>query len=223
MFAAGIYSDGYLVTVGTGSSFYGKFGKNEYFGGGYGSLISDEGSGYWIAREGFEAAIKDFEHRGEKTLLRELIAQKLGGTAETFRTAVMSMYDMENLNYISFIASCAILVTKAAYKGDKIAVDILSRAGRSLAEQLLFLVEDNALPKNLPVAVSGNVWRGHSVILSEFSDTLKKSGMVGKIQLPVFEPVVGAILCHYHNNIKNITSADEEKFLNLYKDYKIIL
>jgi len=49
--AAGL-EDGIVLIAGTGSVAYGRAGGHEARAGGWGHLLGDEGSGYWIVREG---------------------------------------------------------------------------------------------------------------------------------------------------------------------------
>ena len=74
-------------------------------------------------------------------------------------------------------------------------------------------------PKSLPVTVSGSVWRGHPVILSEFSNVLKTAGMEQEVILPEFEPIVGIILGHYFETHEALSSEDHLMFRELYQNY----
>ena len=219
-FSAEIPGDGYLVIAGTGSTCFCNLRGEVKRAGGYGSLISDEGSGYWIAREAFLAAIKDEEGRGKKTLLRELIAKKRGTEIEEFPSAVLSIYDQENINPITYIASFAPLVTQAANAHDEVAIGILRNAGRLLGEQLASLVKKGC-PGNLPIALCGSVWNSHEILFSEFCNVIRAEGMNGEIKRTIFEPVVGAILYHFKSINNNITPSDFETFRKKYNSFLI--
>jgi len=220
LFSAEISGDGYLVIDGTGSTCFCNLHGEVKRAGGYGSLIADEGSGYWIAREAFLAAIQDEERRGKKTLLRELIAQKQGKRIEEFPSAVLSIYDQMDINPITYIASFAPLVTQAANAHDEIAISILRNAGRLLGEQLASLVRKGC-PRNLPIALCGNVWKSHEILFSEFCNVIRAEGMSGEIKRTVFEPVIGAILYHFKLINNNITQSDFEAFRKKYNSFLI--
>ncbi|OQX87103.1 hypothetical protein B6D60_04745, partial [candidate division KSB1 bacterium 4484_87] len=67
---------GIIIISGTGSICFGKNneGKLERSGG-WGYLLGDEGSGYFIGRSAIIAALKDFDGRGDRTrLLQEIIS-----------------------------------------------------------------------------------------------------------------------------------------------------
>lgn len=219
LFAAGIMGDGYLVVSGTGATMFAFYEGEHYAGGGYGALLDDEGSGYWIARKAFQAAIRDHEQRGEPTRLSELLVQRFAKEGYTFRQAISSPYYMPGVAPISTIASCAPLAKQAAAEGDKVATRLLVNAGRSLGEQLESLARRKGLPKTLPITISGGAWRNNPLMFEEFCKTLQEYGMGDNIIVPSFDPIVGAILRHYYETVGEITPAVIERFKDLYSDY----
>ena len=92
MWAAGIFGDGILALSGTGATLFARYNGEQYGTGGYGAAVSDEGSGYWVAREAFQAAILDDQERGERTMLTDLIAERFGLTRPDFHDAVFGVY-----------------------------------------------------------------------------------------------------------------------------------
>lgn len=56
--AAGL-DDGIALIAGTGSIAYGRAGGEEARAGGWGHLLGDEGSGYWVVREGVRRMLAD--------------------------------------------------------------------------------------------------------------------------------------------------------------------
>ena len=76
-YAAGIIGNGYLALSGTGATLFARYEGKAYYCGGFGAAVADEGSGYWMSRNAFNAAIKDWEGRGPYTLLTQLIARRM--------------------------------------------------------------------------------------------------------------------------------------------------
>src|SRR5579871_4195717 len=72
--AFGAKGTGILVISGTGSCVYGKNGEQVARAGGWGHLLGDHGSGYWIASTGLRAAIREYDRHGRvnKRLARVL-------------------------------------------------------------------------------------------------------------------------------------------------------
>src|SRR2546423_12777573 len=62
---------GIVIIAGTGSIVYGRNGGGEAArAGGWGHIIGDEGSGYWIGREALAAVMRAADRRGPATQLR---------------------------------------------------------------------------------------------------------------------------------------------------------
>lgn len=216
--AACIFGDALMALSGTGATLFYRY-KGRVDGlGGYGASISDEGSGYWMARNAFGAAIKSAEERGPKTLLEDYIAQQLGRPGN-LRAALFHIYSRTEMSPVACVASCAPVVSMAAEAGDKIALEILRETGRVLAEQLIAVVRLNHLPKNLPVTISGSVWRSHRALFDEFADTLRDFGLEREVTIPEFEPIVGVIIRHYQSLYGQFGDAERERFKEYYKEY----
>src|SRR5262249_28972129 len=66
---------GIVIIAGTGSIAYGRNGRYEAArAGGWGHIIGDEGSGYWIGREALAAVMREVDGRGPATrLTREVL------------------------------------------------------------------------------------------------------------------------------------------------------
>jgi N-acetylmuramic acid 6-phosphate etherase len=62
--AFGPHGTGILVLSGTGSVIFGRNGDRTARAGGWGHLLGDHGSGYWLALTGLRAAIRDFDRHG---------------------------------------------------------------------------------------------------------------------------------------------------------------
>lgn len=215
--AAGIFEDGMLALSGTGSTMFARYGGRCYYLGGYGAAVSDEGSGYWMSRIALGYAIRDFEGRGEKTLLTDLIMSHF--ERDNIRDAIFSIYSCENISPTASVASCAPLITKAAEKGDEVALRILKETGFSLASQLHALMRTNNIPNTVPVTISGSVWRGHDLIFNTFSSALKEFDSRIKIIIPEFEPIVGGVIEHYYHEKHSYNDNEKSQFKKKFSDF----
>ena len=72
--AFGLNGSGIVIVSGTGSCVYGRHGPRTARAGGWGHLLGDHGSGYWIALTGLRAAIREYDRHGrvDKRLTRTL-------------------------------------------------------------------------------------------------------------------------------------------------------
>lgn len=62
--AFGPHGAGIIIVSGTGSCVYGRNGTRTARAGGWGHLLGDHGSGYWIALTGLRAAIREYDRHG---------------------------------------------------------------------------------------------------------------------------------------------------------------
>ncbi len=212
--AAGLFGDALLALTGTGATMFAHYKGRNYYAGGYGALVSDTGSGYWMSRHALEAAIADDEKRGEPTLLRPLITEYFG--EDNLRDSIYTVYDDPNHSPASRIASISPLITKAAELGDPIALDILLKTGRVIGEQIRYLVREYEIPAEVPVTLSGSVWRGHYTLFEEFKRVVLEETPNRPIVIPEFEPIVGAVIRHYYEEKGKFDEADREFFRKEY-------
>ena len=113
-----------IVIAGTGSNCFGINDSGEQAGStGWDHLLADEGSGYSVSIKALRAVMRAFDGRGEKTLLSGAILNELGLNKETDIAGWVygEVFSKER------IGSLARLVCKAAYDGDHISRDILSK------------------------------------------------------------------------------------------------
>lgn len=136
---------GGLIIAGTGSIAFGiDRSAQTHRVGGNGHLLDDFGSGYDIGRRVLTAVLMDMDGRGEKTLLRELIAP-LGYRAASDIVAYVYRSDFSKKE----IGDFAKIAFDAAQANDIIANKIIVHGVRSLANLGIALIEkcqDNAFP-----------------------------------------------------------------------------
>ena len=149
--------DGVAVIAGTGTIAFAQSGGKRHRVAGWGYLLDGGGSGYDIARDGFSAALRAIDGRGEETLLTALLEKKLG---KTVPDAIPDIYNGGK----RFIASFAPVVFEAAEAGDAVALSIIERNAAALAEMIIAArryVEN----KDTPVVICGGL--AHSAALIE--------------------------------------------------------
>jgi len=112
---------GIVLIAGTGSIIYGIDKDHQTCRvGGWGSILGDEGSGFWLGLKAINAVIKAFEGRGEETGLKETVLKELQLNEVT---DLVSFTYQERLprEQIAFLAPA---VFRLAAAGDKTAVEI---------------------------------------------------------------------------------------------------
>jgi len=120
---------GIVVVAGTGSIAYGRNATGEAArAGGWGHMIGDEGSGYWIGREALAAVMRAGDGRGPAT---ELTGDVLAHFAvEDVSRLPRIVYDREAPRVA--VAELGPIVQRSADVGDAVATRILERAAEEL-------------------------------------------------------------------------------------------
>jgi N-acetylglucosamine kinase-like BadF-type ATPase len=94
---------------------------------GWGHLIGDAGSGFWIGRAALDAVMRAHDGRGPATVLTAAVRTEF---PDLERTYLELQADEDK---VSRIAAYARAVATAAAEGDAVAASILAEAGRELA------------------------------------------------------------------------------------------
>ena len=218
--AAGIFGDGILALCGTGATVFARTGEKTFVAGGYGAAVADEGSGYYVGRAALIAAIRDSEDRGKPTSLTELLPVHLGYSGrKDLRAAVFSIYGKTDRSPAASVAGCAPAVVRAAGQGDVVAADILAEAGRLLGEQTRYLTASNGLPDDLPLALSGSMWRGNPILYSAFRETVLSQCKTRRIVIPQMEPVLGVLARRMYETEHRFTEESVRRLLTEYPEF----
>lgn len=211
--------DGACIICGTGSACFLRKQDRLVRIGGWGYLLDSGGSGYDMGRDAMEAALRQFDGRGEQTCLSELLAEFLGGPVQDRITEVYSLGK-------PYVASCAPLVFEAARKGDAVAQAILTRNARKLAEYAecawRWLIRDVAAPPpRLPVVMGGSIsvkqapmWQS---LIRELTDPAIPAEFFPATLPPVFGAVVEAKRQSREGDAFSVVSL-REAFSQSYKD-----
>ena len=183
---------GIIVISGTGAICFGMNHEGKVVrSGGWGYLLGDEGSGYFIGREALIAALKDFDGRGEKTNLRTEIERHFN--LNSIDQIIPQIYQ-NKIDRVA-IANLAPLVFEQANHGDTHAEEIIRHAGRELgilakavAQKLNFMNEE------IKVALIGSIFKQKDLLINEISKELFEVSWNIEIKDPMFDPGYGAAL-----------------------------
>lgn len=185
--------DGINIVAGTGSIGYGERGAATARAGGWGEVISDEGSAYWIAVQGLNAFTRMSDGRLEKGPLYAAFRQRFALTNDIdICAAIMGDTAMPR----SEIASLSQLVTAAAGDGDEAAKAIIIGAAGELAQIADALRRSLGFAKGetVPLSYSGGMLKAGSPVLEPFLTALLRLSPFFDIREPKFTPGYGAAL-----------------------------
>ncbi|MDP9266953.1 MAG: hypothetical protein M3P27_01335 [Acidobacteriota bacterium] len=179
---------GVITIAGTGSIVYGRNERGECArAGGWGPIISDEGSAEWIGRRAAEAAVRAVDI-GQTTTVTNVImkAWHVATREDIVRLA-------NGFPRPEFAALYPHLLA-AADAGDGVARDILMRAGAELAG-LAKIVIRRLWPgrQSVRVCVAGGVFASSTLVRQVFSNSLRAERPDVAVNFGNVHPVAGAL------------------------------
>ena len=177
---------GILVIAGTGSIAYGEYRGRKARAGGWGYLLGDDGSGFWIGRTAIRKALEYLE-RGQHNLLTTTIMEMF---------SVSDWYDILTQIYqssspVSKVASIAPKVFELTDTCDE-AHQIIQEAGRRLAHLVNRVATNLSYEGKLTIRYTGGIWKNKAKILPSFEAELQTLGWQFEVYPPLADPVWGA-------------------------------
>jgi len=185
--------DGIVVTAGTGSIAYGEYKGRNARAGGWGEIFSDEGSAYWIGREGLALFSKMSDGRAMPGALLDLVRARFDLSRDI---DLCGLINTPGGAARSAIAQLSQTVATAAHAGDKAAKAIFTRAGTELAALAEAARAGLDVPADEELALShvGGVFRTGALVLDSFTAALEAGASRYRLQAPLLSPVLGAAL-----------------------------
>jgi N-acetylglucosamine kinase-like BadF-type ATPase len=181
---------GIVQIAGTGSSTFGVNAQGEQWrAGGWGHLISDEGSGYWLGIKAMEAAVASYDGRLPETAL---VAQ------------VMAFLQIEEMNDIfqplyvdplekHEIAQLAPLVLHAAAEGDGVARHLVERGVEQLADCIGAVARRLHMDhETVEIALVGGLFQAGKVFVEPFTEAVAHRLPAFRLVQPELSPTLGA-------------------------------
>lgn len=156
--------DGIFVIAGTGSIALASVADRQERMGGWGYLIGDEGSGYWIGKQVLAAFSKQADGRAEKTALYQLVMDELGLDEDV---ELVSYMQAAKDQIRETTAKMAKICAKAASLKDLVALEIYDNAGQELALMINTLAKKHFLGKVL-VSYGGGVFKSGDFFMASF-------------------------------------------------------
>ncbi|MGB9768531.1 MULTISPECIES: N-acetylglucosamine kinase [Dictyoglomus] len=206
--------DGIHVVAGTGTITYGRKGNKDIRVSGWGSIIGDEGSAYYIGYRTLNEVSRELDGRKRKTDLTKLLFKKL--SLKDHLDFIEFIYDPQK-DRRSNIASVAKITYEIAKEGDKKALKILKDSAKELAITVTTANKFLKIKKPITVTYSGSVLEKNDIVREEFINILEKEGY--KVEPPKLSPVLGAILLAFLSfGNKEKKGKFINKLLEIYKE-----
>jgi len=161
--------DGIITIVGTGSIALGKNKDGFSRCGGWGIELDDEGSGAWIGREGLTAVVRAIDGRGQKTMMTDLVEDLYPTISIANPRTIVKAYNEGAFKYHMLTPT----VMRCAEEGDEVALKIINRSAKHLAE-LPQALKGNFKKKPVQVALMGGIIDNDTLLANLLIEEIKK-------------------------------------------------
>ena len=181
---------GIVLITGTGSSCFGQNAAGDkWLSGGWGHLISDEGSGYWLGLQAIRIAAAVDDGRSPYSPLYDVVRShlNLGNTRELMhRLYVQALSRSE-------IAAMAPLVIETARQGDHAALRLLQQAADDLAHCVAAVAKQlNFSSGKCEIVQVGGLLNSGDIYLQPLRSAILQKIPGAQFSAPELPPVLGA-------------------------------
>ncbi|MBA3809822.1 MAG: ATPase [Solirubrobacterales bacterium] len=186
---------GIAVISGTGSNVFGVGpDARSWRAGGWGHLLGDEGSGYWLGVQSIKAAIRDRESSGPETALSD---------------AAPAFFEVESVEALAGfvyskpltkgeIAAFAVVTAKLAEQGDAVAHELFRRGAAELAQQITAVIQRTGLvggaAEPFPIGLIGSAFKAGAIFVEPLSEAVHVTAPNARIETVEMAPVGGSLL-----------------------------
>lgn len=182
---------GVVLIAGTVSIAYGRDERNRAArAGGWGHILGDEGSGYWIGRKALSAVMRQADGRGQTTSLTTRVLAHFGLAAPS---------DLAPLVYdrglpLPTVAALGAIVQQARDEGDREAAGILQAAADELVLAAGSVVSRLGIGQtSFTIILAGGMFQGVPWLASEVERHLAGLAPRATIRQLDVEPAAGAV------------------------------
>jgi glucosamine kinase len=190
---------GVAAISGTGSNVFGVGGAGlggagtntrSWRAGGWGHLLGDEGSGYWLGIQSIKAALRDRESSGPPTALSDAAVEFFA--APSVEALAMMVYAKPLTK--SEIAAFAIETARIAERGDAVACELYERGAAELAAQIAAVIRATGLEGAFPVGLIGSAFKAGPVFVDPLTRAVHAVAPEARMEVVELAPVGGSLL-----------------------------
>lgn len=192
--------DGILTIAGTGSITIGRNNKDEVRVGGWGHLIGDEGSGYYISMEAIRKVFLENDLGTPNSLLTKEIFKETN--CNDRRQLLEFVYNSNK----GEIAELVHVVTKMAKKGDDTSIEILKKSGKLLAQNTVRAIKLLKLKGKVKVGIKGSVITKIQIVKETFLDDF----YINDIKIELYDEDVSSAKGAYYEIAKVIDQVQRD-------------
>ncbi len=182
---------GIAVIAGTGSNSFGVgLAGDPWRTGGWGHVLGDEGSGYWLGLHSIKACLFYRDGRGPETSMAEEAPGFFG---------LDSLEELAGLVYSKpltkgEIAAFAKATGKAAAAGDPVAIDLYKTAADDLAAHVDAVMRKTDLAGRFQIGLVGSAFRAGPVFVDPLIERIRGFAPEAEVSMVEMAPVGGSLL-----------------------------
>ena len=182
---------GVVIIAGTGSIAYGRnVGGRAARAGGWGYLLGDEGSGFWIGRRALSAIVRAADGRGPSTQLTDLVMNRLKLVRPSDLIRETYYRDLRR----TAIAGLAPMVQQARDAGDAVAAEILNQAAIELTAAASSVVNKLGMRGEVfPTILAGGIFKAVPWLSGQVMVLMSEIAPRTDARVLDVEPAVGAV------------------------------
>jgi glucosamine kinase len=182
---------GIVLIAGTGSICYGRNERGQAArAGGWGYILADEGSGWWMGQRAIQAVMRQADGRGPATLLTPRVLAHFGVTDAAMLVFEVYYHDPRR----RLIAGLGPAVQASVDEGDPVAREIVGEAAGELALAARSVAEKLEMRgAQFPLVLSGGAFRVVTSLLADLTIRVAEVVPRGQPRLLDVEPAMGAV------------------------------
>ncbi|MBX7043797.1 MAG: hypothetical protein K1X85_12940 [Ignavibacteria bacterium] len=180
--------EGAILISGTGSVLYGLANGKLYRVGGWGRMIGDEGSGFWIGR------------RALNLISREYDEKKNGSGISVLSRSISKEFSINRSNINSHIfrkdfaiQSIAPVVLQSAANGCSLSKRIIDEAVDGLMWHIETFIRISRVKSQFELAFTGSIIENDNLLSKKLKNRIRKTGLM-KVVKRMNSPAFGAVL-----------------------------
>ncbi len=190
---------GVAVISGTGSNVFGVGPDGRAWrAGGWGHLLGDEGSGYWLGVQSIKAALADREASGPPTALSDAAPAFFGQAS----VEALASYVYAKPLTKGEVAAFAIETAKMAEHGDAVARKLFERGADELGAQIAAVIRQSGLDGGdgrgeahpFPVGLIGSAFKAGPMFVEPLTRAIHDVAPAAEVVRVEMAPVGGALL-----------------------------
>ena len=185
--------DGINIVSGTGSIAYGEYAGRTARAGGWGELFGDEGSSYWLAREGLRLFSRMSDGRQSRGPLYEHVRRHFGLDSDLDLCAAIYGKDIAERSQFAQLSK---VVAAAAVDGDRAALGLFESAARELADIVDAVRGHLQIPTavSISVSTSGGLFQPGNGLRDLLESQLRQRSTQYQLVAALLPPDVGAAI-----------------------------